>query len=360
MGRAHPRGRRAGARRAVKLVVITQRVDPDDPALGATVPMLRALAARVDELAVLTLVARPADLPANVRMRTIAAPTQVLRGVRLAAALAAELRPRPAAVVAHMSPIYAVLSAPLARPLGVPVLLWFTHWRRTRLLELAERVSTRVLSVDRSSFPLASRKLIAVGHGIDVDALTPAARREDGVLRVLALGRTSPAKGLATIVEATALLTETPLSLEIRGPSLTAEEVDERRTLERLIAARGLGDRVAVEEPVPRREIGRIYAGVDLLVNNMRAGALDKVVYEAAGAALPTLVASGGFESLVGGIKPSLRFDQDDPQSLAAGLRALAAAGPEERRRIGLELRERVRRDHSTDHWADAVLAAIP
>ena len=28
----------------MKLVVITQRVDPDDPALGATVPMLRALA----------------------------------------------------------------------------------------------------------------------------------------------------------------------------------------------------------------------------------------------------------------------------------------------------------------------------
>ena len=64
---------------------------------------------------------------------------QALRGARLAAALAAELRTRPAAVLAHMAPIYAVLSAPLARPLGVPVLLWFTHWRRSRLLEVAER-----------------------------------------------------------------------------------------------------------------------------------------------------------------------------------------------------------------------------
>jgi glycosyltransferase involved in cell wall biosynthesis len=344
----------------VKLVVITQRVDPDDPALGATVPMLRALAARVDELVVLALVSRPAGLPANVRVRTIAAPTQALRGARLAAVLGSELRPRPVAVLAHMAPVYAVLSAPLARPLGVPVLLWFTHWRRSRLLQVAERLSTRVLSVSSTSFPLASQKLVVVGHGIDFDPVPPLPRNGDGVLRLLSLGRTSPAKGLATIVEAVALLEETAVSLEIRGPSLTPEEVDERQRLEQLIAGRGLGDRVAIRESVPRRQIAGIYAEVDALVNNMRVGALDKVVYEAAGAALPTLVASEGFEQLIGGIEPALRFEQDDPVSLFARLQALAAAGPGERRRVGLELRDRALREHSVEHWADAVLASIP
>ena len=55
----------------MKLVVITQRVDPDDPALGATVSMLRSLAARVDELVVLTLAVREASLPENVRIKVI-------------------------------------------------------------------------------------------------------------------------------------------------------------------------------------------------------------------------------------------------------------------------------------------------
>src|SRR3712207_8543280 len=36
-------------------------------------------------------------------------------------------QPRPLAVLAHMCPIYAALAAPLARALGVPVLLWYTH-----------------------------------------------------------------------------------------------------------------------------------------------------------------------------------------------------------------------------------------
>ena len=84
--------RRARARsgRRVRLVVITQRVDPEDPALGATVAKLRALAAHVDELVVLTLVARPADLPANVRVKEFGAGGQLLRGARLVGLLVPE------------------------------------------------------------------------------------------------------------------------------------------------------------------------------------------------------------------------------------------------------------------------------
>lgn len=321
---------------------MTQRVDPDDPALGATVPMLRALAQRVDELVVLTLAARESGLPANVRLKSIAAPTQALRGARFAAALAPELRRRPVAVLAHMSPVYAVLAAPLARPLRVPLLLWFTHWKRSRMLRAAERVSDRVLTVDRRSFPFASPKVTPIGHGIDVDALPCVDQAEP--LRVLALGRTSPAKGLDTIVAASR---RAGIELELRGPSLTDEERGYRDALG-----------VAVEPPVPRRAIASVYAHAGALVNNMRSGALDKVVFEAAASCLPVVVSNPGFDSLIGDIEPSLSFPQDDAEALAGRLRALADAGAETRARIGRELRERVRRDHSVERWADEVLKA--
>jgi glycosyltransferase involved in cell wall biosynthesis len=328
----------------VKLVVVTQRVDPADPALGATVPMLRALAERVDELVVLTLVSRESGLPENVRVKTIGGRTQAERGARFVAALAPELRLRPAAVLAHMSPIYAVLAAPLVRPARIPLLLWFTHWRASRLLRAGERVSTAVLTVDRRSFPLDSAKVHAIGHGIDVAAI-PCVAQSDGPLRLLALGRTSAAKGLETLVAASELVDG--IELELRGPSLTDEERAYRAALAH-----------PVEDPVPRTQITEVYARAGALVNNMRSGALDKVVFEAAASCLPVLVSNPGFDSLVEGIEPLLSFPQDDVQVLAARIRGLLEAGPAVRERIGRELRARVERDHSVGHWADGVLEA--
>ena len=100
----------------MKAIFVTQQVDPADPVLGATVAKLTALAARVDELVVLSLAAVPGTLPANCRVVTFGARSRPLRGLRFAIALSRELRGADA-VLAHMCPIYAVLAAPLARPL---------------------------------------------------------------------------------------------------------------------------------------------------------------------------------------------------------------------------------------------------
>jgi glycosyltransferase involved in cell wall biosynthesis len=326
-----------------RLIVVTQQVDPAHPALAATVPKLRALAARVDELVVFADEAVPGALPENCRFVSYRAPTRFRRGLRFEAALARELsRGRPLAVLAHMCPIYAVLAAPLARPLRVPVLLWFTQWRATRLLRFADRVSNVVLTVDREASPLRSAKLRSIGHGIDPDEL--ACREEpEGPLRALALGRTSRSKGLPTIVEAVRLAREAgvDVELELRGPSLTEDERRHRAELG------------AVEEPLPRAELPALFARTSVLVNNTRAGGLDKVVFEAGLSCVPVL--APGFAGL---LDERLRFPQDDAAALARRLGELAALSGEERTAIGRELRERVLAAHTVDTWAEGVLAA--
>ncbi len=334
----------------MKLVVVTQKVDPADPNLGATVAKLRALAGRVDELVVLADSAVDGVLPENARVRLFASPSRAARGVRFEAALAAELaRRRPAAVLAHMCPIYAVLAAPLARPLGVRVLLWFTHWRASRLLQLAERVSTTVVSVDRGSFPLDSRKLVATGHGIDLSEFGCVARSDDGGdLRLVALGRTSPAKGLAVVVRAAARVPEALLA--VVGPSLTEEERRHRAELEALVAELGVPDRVSIEEALPRERVPERLAAADALVNNMRAGAPDKIVYEAAATCLPVLASNPVF---AGFLPDSLRFPREDVDALAERIRGLRRL---DRAAIGRDLRERVVREHSVETWADRIV----
>jgi glycosyltransferase involved in cell wall biosynthesis len=320
-----------------KLVFATQKLDPNDPVLAATVPMVRALAARVDELVVLCDSAAPGTVPANVRVHEFRAPTQLQRGARFEAALARELRPRPLGVVAHMVPLYAVIAAPLVRPLGIPLVLWYTHWKAHAVVRAAEKTCTAVASVDVRSFPLRSGKVRALGHGIDLTefACTDAPPLP---LRALVLGRYSPAKGLETILRGAALA---DVELELHGSDETFEAY--KRQLAPLAAGANLGG------PVPRAEIPRLFARSHVLINNMRAGAPDKVVYEAAASCLPVLASNPVFDDL---LPPELRFDRDDAESLAARLRALDGA-----RRP--ELRERVAERHSVEHWADGLLATV-
>lgn len=344
----------------MKLVFVTQQVDPADPVLGATVAKLRALAERVDELVVLSLGAVPDALPQNARVVTFGARTKLGRGLRFARALAGELRGADA-VLAHMCPIYAVLAAPLARPVRVPVLLWFAHWNRTRLLRAAARVSNVLLSVDRRSFPVDTPKLVPIGHGIDFSTLPCRERARvsetQSPLRAVVLGRTSPAKGIETILRAVALVPE--MRLDVYGTSGSPEEERHRGELERLVGELGIGDRAAIRAPVPRHRISDVHAAADVLVNNMKPGAPDKAVYEACGSCLPVLASNPSFDELFEGIEPRLRFDRESADDLAGRLRELGALAPEERDAIGRTLRERVLARHSVESWAERVVTLV-
>jgi glycosyltransferase involved in cell wall biosynthesis len=317
----------------MKLIFCTQKLDPSDPVLGATVPMVRALAERVDELVVLCDTATT-DVGASVH--EFGASTQLQRGARFEAALARELRGADG-VVAHMVPLYAVLAAPLVRPRGIPLVLWYTHWKGHAVVRAAERVCTAVVSVDERSFPLRSRKVHALGHGIDVaefvctDAPPPPTR-------ALVLGRYSPAKGLETILRSAR---DAGVHVEAHGSDDTFEEY--RRSLQRAFPEAELGG------PVPRVQVPQLFARSHVLINNMRAGAPDKVVYEAAASCLPVLASNPVFDDL---LPDELRFRQDDAADLTARLRAL-----DPRRRP--ELRAVVEQRHSVDHWADGLLATV-
>ena len=319
-----------------KLIFCTQRLDADDPVLAATVPMVRALAARVDELVVLCDTART-HVADNVRVHEFGAPNQVLRGAKFTAALARELRQRPDGVVAHMVPLYAVLAAPLVRPLGIPLVLWYTHWKGHAVVRAAGKVCTAVASVDERSFPFPSKKVRALGHGIDAGEFF-CTEQPELPLRALVLGRYSPAKGLETILEAAR---SAGVHVEAHGSDETFEAY--KRSLQERYPEADL------RGPVPRAEVPELFARSHVLVNNMRAGAPDKVVYEAAASCLPVLASNPVFDGL---LPEELRFATDDVDELTAKLRTL-----DPRRRP--ELRDVVARRHSVEHWADGLLATV-
>jgi glycosyltransferase involved in cell wall biosynthesis len=341
-----------GARRT-KVVFVTQQLDPSHPNLAATVPQLEALAKRVDELVVLADTIVSDSLPPNARGRTFAAPTKLGRGLRFLDALRRELR-GTTQVVAHMCPVYAVLAAPVVRPARVPLVLWYTHWKDHWVLRLAERVSTCVTTVDRRSFPFASRKLVPIGHGIDVVRFPLREESPPGPLRMLVVGRYSPAKGLETVLRATRLALDdgVGLRLDLHGPTFTQLEREYRAQLEPVVDELALREYVSLGDAVPREELPALLQRGDVLINNARGGA-DRIVFEAAASGLVVLTSNRAHEDL-------LDHDAffDDERSLARRLAEVAALSPAERAARGRELRRRVLQHHSVESWSVGLLEA--
>jgi glycosyltransferase involved in cell wall biosynthesis len=208
--------------------------------------------------------------------------------------------------------------------------------------------------VDVRSFPLDSRKVRAIGHGIDIGEFPCSPGRDSPGIRLLALGRYSPAKGLDVVLRAVAE-SGVDVALDVYGPSLSDGEREHRGELERLASDLGIEGRAVLGDAVPRADIPGLFATHDALVNNMRAGAPDKVVYEAAAGCLPVLASNPVFDSL---LDEEQRFRREDPAGLAERMLALASMSQADRAEIGRRLRERVEAGHSVQSWARGILDA--
>lgn len=144
------------------------------------------------------------------------------------------------------------------------------------------------------------------------------ARRPDVVL---AAGRLSPEKGVDVLIEAFARVRRVGARLEIAGDG------PERPRLERLVAARGLADRVTFHGHVD--EIRPFYRRTRVLAVPSRSEAFGMVVVEALAHGLPIVASActGPTEILDGGRYGRL-VPIDDAAALAEGIdRALADPG---------------------------------
>ena len=342
----------------MRLVFVTQTLDPEHGSLAQTLDLVGALAPRVEELHVLAREDRWGEAPDNVTVRTFGAHGKIGRGASFERELAGAL-PGTDGVLVHMVPTFAVLAAPQARLRRVPLLLWYTHWNASRTLRLATRLADVVLSVDRASFPLATPKVRGIGHAIDVhrfDGSPPVPH--EGPLRLLALGRTARWKGLATLVEAFRAA-EVDATLEVRGPSLTPDE--ERHRLELVEASAG-DPRISIEPAVRRADVPELLRAADVFVSpaEPHAGStLDKAVYEAAACARPVVTTNSALAPFLRDLPLPLLAPARDPERLGLAIDAVVRADPAQRAAVGAELRSRVIRDHSLEHWADRVIQVV-
>ena len=206
---------------------------------------------------------------------------------------------------------------------GLPMQMWLQRMvcqRAAAIGVLSSHVGERLKAqglAGTPARPLIRLRLPPIGF-----AMPPRCPRQNGSLRLLMFGRLLPYKGLDLLGEALSLLGSRP-ELEVRvvgsGPESPA--------LDSLRARPG----VAVENRwVPEGEVGALLAWSDALVLPYREASQSGIAAVALAAGRRVLATN------VGGLAEQLEHQplallcEPDPRSLAAGLRQLLDAPPEQ------------------------------
>jgi glycosyltransferase involved in cell wall biosynthesis len=346
----------------MRLLLFNLATDVDDPILGFTAGWIRAVALRMESVHVLTMrTGKKMDMPGNVRVysagkeKGYGRPRRALEFYRQ---LSRILREQHIDVCfSHMMPLFSVMAAPLLKPKKIPIVTWYVHPRASKILKLAQRVSDRMITSVRMSYPYSTDKLAVVGHGIDTELFAPSstALTEEPAL-VLCVGRLSPVKDHATLLHAARLLrqrTKRTFRVVCVGGPATALDHDYARSLAERARQLGLEDVVDFAAPVTINELPNWYRRCVVHVNLTGAGSADKVGWEAMSCGVPCIVANEGFSETLAEYSDMLSYRHGDAHALADRLAAILALPQRERERIGLFLRHQVVRLHGLTRLAD-------
>jgi glycosyltransferase involved in cell wall biosynthesis len=345
----------------LNVLVFNLATDADHATLGHTTAWTNELARRCDHVSVITMYAGRVAVEENVTVRSLGKelgrsdPRLLAEFYRLVHRALSE---RPIdACFAHMAPLFALLFAPIAKARRVPVLLWYAHPTVRPLLRVTNAVVDRCVTATPESVRIPSNKLFVIGHGIDTDRFAPPATTEPSYeTTAISVGRITPRKRLAELIEAIALL-ERDRGLSMRldligGPSTPADHhylADLHREVTRL----AIDHLVSFSGPVPFSAMPPWYHRAALSVN-LSDGALDKAILESMASGCIPVSSNPAFAALARARGLDALVPARGPEGLADCI--AAALGRHDRDVLAAELRRIVVEEHSLSTLSDRIV----
>jgi glycosyltransferase involved in cell wall biosynthesis len=283
----------------MKLLIVTQKVNIDDPILGFFHDWIKEFANKFEQITVIALEVGKHSLPSNVKVLSLGKESGVsqLKYVYRFYKYIWQERLNYSAVFVHMNPIYCILGKVFW--LNKKVYLWYTHSRVNFMLKVASVLVEKILTASNKSLRLRTTKKVVVGHGIDTSKILSVNAADLDGQKLLMVSRISPVKQIEVLIQAVALFRGSGITLDIIGDPVTAEDIKYKEALVCLIKDNQLSSSVKLLGPLVHDEVLKRYADYSLFVNLSKTGSLDKSVLEAMAAGLPVLTTNEAFLEII-------------------------------------------------------------
>ncbi len=159
----------------------------------------------------------------------------------------------------------------------------------------------RIFTASKESFRLPSKKLIVVGHGIDIEKFTPGQKKENGSFTVLSVSRIAEAKNQMVMLEAFKQLKDQGFNgvLHIVGGPVTEGDMVYEKQLHEFVLQNNLSKMVNFIGPISPADVVLYYQNSDIFLNLSSTGSVDKAVLEAMACGVIPVTSNEAFEALL-------------------------------------------------------------
>jgi len=354
----------------MKLLIICQKVDSKDDNLSFFLNWIAEFVKHYKQITVICLFRGEYNLPDNVKVLSLGkernSPIKnryALRVMRYAHQIKYLInfykytwqeRKNYDEVFVHMSQVYIILGGMFWKIWRKKIGLWYAHGSVPFSLKIAEKFTDYIFTSTKSGCRIESKKINVVGQGIDTNKLKAKSlklKAQEGPFKIITVGRVSPVKDLETLISAIEILAKEikNLKLEIIGGPGTAEHEKYLLELKEDVRRKNLTDIIEFVGPKPYHEVLSYFQKASLFINASHTGSLDKTLLEAMSFELPILSCNESLLEVLSAYSDRLMFEKKNYQELAEKIKIIYNLSPEERRKMGQDLRRIVEFDHSLE-----------
>jgi len=335
----------------MNILIITQKVDKNDPILGFFHEWIRRLAPSFNKLSVICLEKGTYDLPENVKVYSLGKENGInkIKYISKFFGYIFGLAREYDTVFVHMNQEYILLGGWFWRLTRKQIVLWRNHAYGSIFTRIAVLLSNKVLCTSKYSYTARFGKTEIMPVGIDTQKFSISNFKfsnKETKNKILFLGRMAPIKKPDLLVEALKILKDknTEFSCDFYGDALPNDS-KYFEELKNKVEKYNLAERVKFYGAIPNYEIPDIYKDYNIFINLTPSGSFDKTILEAASCGSLVLLTN---KSLLGDIDERL-ISNETPEDIARGIDLLLNINVEERSKISESLQEYVLKNHSLD-----------
>lgn len=334
----------------MKVLILTQAVDSEDPVLGFFNRWLEEFSTHAERIEVICLKEGEHALPSNVRVHSLGKPyfakASQGTGARIKYVLNFyryiwQLRHDYDAVFVHMNEEYVVLGGVLWHLLGKRIVLWRNFKSGSWMTPLASHLAHSVCYTSPDSFTKRYQNAVQMPIGIDTDVFKPT-ETPPPFHTLLFFGRLDKIKKPDLFLDALEILARKGTAYEAHlvgdptpGNEAYAEEL--KRRYAQLT-------HVFFRPGVSNEKAPAVYREHSVYVNLTPSGSFDKTIGEAMASGCVVVTCNSAVQEVV----PSALFvNTSSSEAVAQALDAALALSPEEREALTRRSRDFIVNGHS-------------